>query len=145
MDEVKELVQELLNLTGETDKKPDDIFYYGVFAEDDYYMEQLGDGDDIDDDIDDEEGAPEVTAEYDTPEHEKQTKKREEWLLNFKISIIKGEKEKPEWMERAETNYDDFEVDTELNLIVKDEKYAKFGKKVQKLLNGITADGYRDG
>jgi hypothetical protein len=138
VDEVKELVQEMLNLSSDTDKTPSDVFHYGVFAEDHYYMDHISDEED-------EEDVPQVTASYDTPEYKEQIKKQKEWLLNLKISIIKGEIEKPDWMERAETNYDEYEVGTELNLIVKDENYAQFVKKIQKLLNGVTADGYNDG
>lgn len=142
IEQAKELIQEMLNLCGIKDKTPDDLFYYGVFCDDDCYLEYINDRDDDDDDIED---VVTVDAKYDTPEYEEQTKKQEKWLENLLISIAKEEIEEPDWMDSASTSCSDSEKDTYLNLIPKDDKYKNFADKIQKLLGSVSADGGRDG
>jgi len=137
--EAKELVQEVLTMMGIEDKTPDDIFYYGVFCDDDTYLEN-------DDDLPDE--APTIGwGEGTTKEtREAQRKIQKDWFDAIKLSIIKGEVEKPEWMESAEEGYDDgWNPDTELHLLVKDERFRGLADKIKSLLNSVSADGGRDG
>ncbi len=112
--EAKELVAEMLRLMG-SNETPDDVFYYGLFYEDDYmYIERAAD------------------QGLDVPND---TRKAEEWLDKFKISIMEGEIERPSWMDYNE------DLDCEglhdhlyLELIPKNEKYKELGKRIEKLL-----------
>lgn len=140
VEEVKELVQEMLNLCDIKDKTPDDIFYYGVFPNFDNYFSLIDDGD-----VEPPEGMPVIDAEYRTPEREKQKEARNEWIEALKLSVMRGEIKEPDWFEAASLNYDDFPIDTYLHLVPRDEKYTKFAEKVEALLGSITGDGYRDG
>jgi hypothetical protein len=133
--EAKELVQEVLNISGIKDKTPDDIFYYGVWCDDDQYLEK----------IDDVEDAPKVTAKWDTDEGKQQRKEQRKWLSDLQISIMKGETKYPDWMSEAETNGDYYDPDSYLCLIVKDEIYSGLADKIKALINSVDADGGRDG
>lgn len=140
VEQVKELVQEVLNLSGIKDKTSDDIFYYGVFCKDYIYLDYINENDGHDSDI------PLVKSEYGTPEYEEEQKKQKEWLHNLKISIIKGEKETPKWFEAAEEDdYSCYNYSTHLNLIVKDEKYNTLADKIKNILKAVDAEGFRDG
>lgn len=142
--QAKELVQEMLNLCGITDKTPDDIFHYGVFCSDYRYLDKLND---VDEEYDEDEeneafkGLPKVTAEYNTPEYKKQCNDQKEWFDELQEKIIKGEVKKPKWMKEIEEPDDYYHPDTELLLITKDDKYKVFGEKMQKLLDSVHADG----
>jgi len=140
VNQAKELVQEMLNLSGITDKSPDDIFYYGVFCEEDRYLEHL-------DEIEDREDIdfPDVTAEYGTDEYKEQTKKQVDAFNNLKLSIMKGEVESPSWMNDAEVDDDSWSPSSYLTLVPKEDKYEVFGTKIKSLLNSIDSDGGRDG
>ncbi len=113
--EAKELVAEMLSLMG-SDETPDDVFYYGLFYDDDYhYIERAED------------------QGVEIPEG-----KEDKWLEDLKISIMTGEIERPEWMD-----YED-EIDGEgladhlyLELIPKDEKYKTLGRNIEKLLCSV--------
>jgi len=130
--EAKALVQELLNLTGEKDKSPDDVFFYGVFCDDDRYLE----GDNLPDEC--------PTVDWSSDKRKEHQEAQNLWFENLKLSIIKGEIEKPGWMDSCEDGYD-WDPDRYLNLIPKDERYAELGKKIESLLCSPTSDGGRDG
>ena len=123
--EAKDLVNEMIKLSGATDKTADDIFYYGVFCDDDQYFEDTN--------------LPE-----DCPTD---SKEQEVWFENLKLSIMKGEIDQPEWMNEAEkaSGWGDWDPDSYLCLIPKNEKYKEFGEKIKALLGSISADGGRDG
>lgn len=132
----KELVQEILNLMGITDKTPDDIFYYGVFCKDDVYLER----------IDDDE-LPEgyIKVDWSSPDHKEIEKKNEKWLNDIKLSIMKGESEKPEWMKDVEDGSDWFDPDRYLHLIPKEEKFKELGERIEKFICSPSHEGGRDG
>lgn len=140
--EVKELVQEMLNIAGITDKTPDDIFYYGVFPNFESYLERLDDGYG---NGEYPKEMPKITTRYDTNKYKKQKKARDKWMEDLQLAIMKGEKEEPDWFEEAYVDYNDFPRSTYLFMIARDEKYSEFAAKIQKLLNSIGGDGYRDG
>lgn len=106
---VKTLIDEMLKVFN-VDKTADDLFYFGVFLEDDYnYFEYEED--------DDEEGF-ELTKEL---------------LEETKIKVLKGEIKKPEWMEKREDyrgNYDNYSASTNLTILAKDEKYNELASRL---------------
>lgn len=128
-EQAKELVGELLKLCGETDKTPDDVFYYGEFHEDDTYLE---DNSDLPDDI--------PKAE----DWKKQSELQREWLREIKLKIMKGETNKPDWM-ADKTNYNDFTQDIYLELVPKEEKYKALGMKIGALLSSVDNEACYDG
>ena len=138
--QAKELVQEMLNLAGITDKTPDDIFYYGVFCDDDRYHESEA--------INEQEGYPVYPkeSEYGSPERKEYDEKAERWLSDLRLSIMKGDIDQPDWMDDAEQGDDyGWDPNSYLYLIPKDDKYKEFGSKIQALLGSVDADGGRDG
>lgn len=135
VSQTKELVQEILNLAGITDKTPDDIFYYGVFCEDETYFENDGLPDD----------APIVDWSKDSTTRNVQRREQEEWFNNLKLSIMKKEIQQPDWMNNAEENDDWFAPSQDLYLVPKDDKYIELSAKIGKLLNSVSADGGMDG
>jgi hypothetical protein len=143
----KELIDEMLKLSGESDKKSDDIFYIGTFCDDDQYLDHINESDEDEDEENDElPNVVKVTGEWGTPEYNESVDAQKVWLNKLQLSIIKGEIEKPKWMETAEEGHDyGWRPSTYLTLIPKDEKYAEFGRKISSLLSGIEADGGRDG
>ena len=92
VSEAKELVQAILDLAGEK-VSPDDVFYYGVFCDDDRYF--------------DSEDLP-----SDCPAWESGGKDQEAWLENLKLSILKGEIKKPDWMKDCESDDDYWDPDS---------------------------------
>ena len=132
----KELINEILKLSGENEKTADDVFYFGVFADDYIYLES--------EEID-EVDHPRLTADYGTDEYKVQNKKLDDWFYNLKESIIKGEIEKPQWMKNAEQNDYGYNPDMILEIIVKDEKYSDLASKILTFLNSQECDGGRDG
>ena len=137
----KELINEMLSLSRITDKNADDIFYFGIFCEDDYYLDTLSDKD-----LDVEYPYKYYpNSGYGSPERKQWEEGRTKWLENFQLSIMKGEIEKPQWMIDIEEDCDSWNPSSYLNIVPKDEKYAEFGNKISALLNSISADGGRDG
>ena len=139
----KELVNEMLNLSGETKKKAEDIFYFGVFCDNYKYTEYIDER--MEDDGEELPNFPQLDGRYGTPEYNESIQLREKWIEDLKLSIMKGEAPKPAWMERAEESYDSYRPRTYLFLVPKEEKYTEFGKKIKKLLGGIEADGGYNG
>jgi hypothetical protein len=134
----KELIQEVLNLAGITDKTPDDLFLFGVFCDDDIYLESENLPDDY----------PEIdydNTEYGSDERKAQTKIRDQWLDDIKTNIMSGKILKPEWMAETESRDEEWDPDTYLCIIVKDEKYANLATKIKSLLNSVDVDGGWDG
>ncbi len=136
--EAKELVQEVLNISGITDKTPEDVFYYGVFCEDDIYFDSIGDNEDGEM----PEGIPKI--DYDTAwnseERKEQNKAQEKWLDDLKLSIIKGEITKPDWMEEIEIDEYEIERSNTLYLVPKDDKFKDLAEKISNLLGSVTAE-----
>lgn len=135
----KELINEMLKLSGVEDKTADDVFYFGVFCDDDVYFERDGS---LPDDC------PELVGRWGTPEYKESETIRNEWFNKLVNSILKDGVEKPEWMKNAEngeSSYSDWAPDSYLYLVPKDEKYQVFGDKIRALLNSVSADGGHDG
>lgn len=138
--EAKELVQEVLDIAGITDKTPDDIFYYGIFCDKDRYFEAEHE--------DFPKDCPEI--DYSTPYNSEERRAiyaaQDKWLGDIKLSIMKGEIEKPNWMVDAEEeDYDGWSPDSYLYLVPKDNKFKGLADKISKLLGSVSADGGRDG
>lgn len=130
VNEAKELVQEMLNLMGETEKTADDIFYYAIMCEDDVYMEAEDYG------FDPPEGMP---TDY---------QEQQAWFENLKIQVIKGEIERPQWMidiEEGEHYYDYYAPPCYLNIIPKEDKYAVLAEKLLRFLNSPEHEASHDG
>ena len=140
----KELINEMLKLFNVTDKTADDLFYFGVFAEEGRYMERLICPEEYD--IDNlPEDCPKVTGSWKTEEYKNSQALLENWFHNIQKLILTGEMKKPSWMEDIETDDEYWNPDSYLTLLPKDEKYVEFGNKIKALLNSVSADGGRDG
>lgn len=139
VNEAKDLVQEILNLMGITDKTPDDIFYYGSFCEPCIYVEYLLDEMD-DDDLKEIEGydiyKPLINDDdIDTDKY---------FEDNILMGIMKNEIPKPSWFSYAEER-GDFYPDTYLYLMPKEEKFSGLAEKMKNFLGSVGADGGYDG
>jgi len=130
--EAKELVQEVLNLAGIVDKTPDDVFYYGVFCDENVYSES----------VDLPENCPKINR--DLP-YDERYKPRREWLNDLKLSIMKREMDRPSWMKDAEDGGDVWSPGRYLYLYPKDKQFESLANKISKLLGSIHADGGSDG
>jgi len=119
----------MLKLSGVEDKSADDLFYFGVFCDKDTYLEALSYNEEI-----------ELPEGFDNLSF----KEKHDFINDLITSIIKGEIDKPDWMDEAEKG-DEWDPDTTLILIPKDQKYKVFGENIIKLLNGVDADVGRDG
>jgi hypothetical protein len=138
----KELINEMLKLTGETTKTAEDLFYFGVFLDDDSrYLEYA-----CDHGI---EGVPYPDYTWDDPKRKEYEAANDKWVTDIQTSILKGEIERPDWFNRASEAPDyGWEPDTVLWIEPKegtDAKYAEFIQKISTLLNSVSADGGRDG
>jgi hypothetical protein len=135
--QAKELVQEVLNIA-EIDKTPDDIFYYGVFCDEDTYF---GNGKLPED-------CPKTVGDYGSDERKECEKEQNKWLDDLKLSIMNGA-EKPQWMIDVEEYCGEYGdgwcPETWLYIIPKEEKYKKLAVKIINLLCSVSADGGRDG
>lgn len=143
VDPAKALVNEVLKLQGITDKTADDIFYYGVFCDDEQYFEILNEkGRD-----NQPEDYPRVTGSYGTPERTEADALRQKWFDDIVLKVMKGEMARPEWMSDAESahGWSEWAPDSYLVLVTKDETYTALGNKIKALLNSVSADGGRDG
>jgi hypothetical protein len=123
---IKELINEMLKVF---DKKEtfDDIFYAETFLEDDdYYLE---------------------SSDYPQELKKGEWKQVIENFNNFKLSILKGEIEKPQWMINVEENllYDYYRRSTTLDLQAKDEKYSELANKLLKYLYSTYHEATIDG
>lgn len=103
---LKELVNEMLKTLGHEDKTFDDVMYAGVIPDD--YAKKT------------EEGEP-----NEIPDNYKE----------LEIQYIKGEIEKPTWMINTGACYDNYDGDTSLHIIPKEEKYAELAKQLIAFLN----------
>jgi hypothetical protein len=140
VSEAKELVAEVLRIAGVTDKTPDDIFYYGVFCDMDTYFDYASDNEDPTFD-----NMPELKGAYKSEEREASKSVRDEWVNSWLLSIVKGDIERPEFMELAEDAGDYWAPSSYLLLCPKDDKYKDLGEKIKRLLSSVDADGGRDG
>lgn len=129
----KELINEMLKLSGVEDKTADDIFYFGVFCDDDIYFEY----DELPDDC--------PTINYFSDNYREQYNLRKDWLINMEQKIMKGEIIKPNWMKNAEEKYSDYNPSSYLSLIPKEEKYKEFGIKINNLLNSNSTEAEYEG
>jgi hypothetical protein len=125
--EAKELLQEILKLTG-SQENVDNLFYFGVFLSDnDNYTENNFDDD-------------ELPADW--PEDYKQ---QDVYIENLKESIMKSNQPKPVWMVKCEEYEGDFwKRSTSLHIIPKNNIHIELVKKMLSFLNSIDADGGRD-
>ena len=71
-------------------------------------------------------------------------KEKDKWLDQLKLSIMKGEIQKPQCMENI-CNYNDIENSYCLYLVPKDNKYKELADKIENLLGSVSANGGRDG
>ena len=128
IDQVKELIQATFDLHDIKDMTPDDIFYYGVFCDNETYLDAFEyDHEDLPTDIPDD------------------WRSRDEWMSNLKLSIMKGDVQKPEWMEVREHEDDWWDPSTYLHLEPKKGKYKSLANSILAVLNSVSADGGRDG
>lgn len=135
---VKELVDEILKVSGITDKTADDIFYYGLF----YDMDRYIDSDLIPDDY------PERNGDYGSEERNLSIKTQNDWFENLQKSILSGLIEKPQWMVDVEdelNNNEEYEANTFLTLLTKDKKYQKLANKLLSFLNSTDHEATRNG
>ncbi len=136
---VKELVQEVLNLSGITDKTPDDIFYYHVFYDEDKYKEKI--------EYDKVDSAPKITASYKEEKllYDKERKEQNKWFEDLMMSVLKGEVKEPQWM--LDAGESDYEPDssTYIYILPKDEKYTALADKIKSVLGSIDGEGFRNG
>jgi hypothetical protein len=117
VEPAKELINEMLKLSGITDKTADDIFYFGVFKDTD----DLRYGD---------------CEEFDGKSDEFITNQVNQDMVGY----LSGNIEKPEYFKYLESDDDDYaNGNTYLYLIPRDEKYKEFGDKIKKLLNSVDA------
>lgn len=140
----KELINEMLKLSGVLDKKAEDIFYFGVFVEDEDYFTFLENYDEAPEDY------PKLTVNWNDPERKGQEKLRDKWLSDLQMKIMKGEIVQPDWMDKASESGDgwsgnEWAPSSYLHIIAKEKKYEVFGNKIRSLLNSVDADGGRDG
>lgn len=136
----KELINEVLKLSGETEKTADDLFYFGVFLDnDDRYIEYARDNN--------IEGIPYPEfISWNDPNRKAADEANSKWIEDLQLQIMKGETERPNWFNDAESGGDySWDPDTCLVIISKDEKYVEFAKLIQKTINGVSADGGMDG
>lgn len=131
--EAKELLQEILKLSGD-DRDVNDVFWFGVFFDDtDNYTDYL-DGR-IEDYQDCLEG-------YNSNSNYKE---QDAWMAALQEKIMKGEVSKPKWMSDVLDSFsDEYCPDTSLCIICKDEKYNGTVEKMLKFLNSPSSDGGRD-
>ena len=116
---VKELIDEMLKISG-SELKADDCFYFGVFLDDTYeYLE-------------DNSEAPELSKEE---------------FSALKLSMLKGEIEKPKWMINVEDseNWNCYQKSTALEILPKDEKYSELANKLLNYLNSTSHEACQDG
>jgi hypothetical protein len=126
--EATELLQEILNLIGD-DSKVEDLFFIGTFCDADVYTEKIS------------------RDKYNMPEdYPSGYKEQYKYIDNIIERILKGEIEKPKWMEDAETNedYDCFNPNTNLIIIPKNEKYNTLAKKMINFLNSTENEACYD-
>ena len=122
---VKDLVNEMLKTFGKKESF-DDIFYAGVFLDDESsYLES--------------DDCPEEFT-------------REDWKENadnfsrFKLDILKGDVKKPKWMNDVEEGDGyGYSPSTSLELIAKDEKYSDLANALLKYLYSTNHEATRDG
>jgi hypothetical protein len=129
ISEAKELLQEVLKLSG-VEKNVDDLFCFGVFLSDnDDYAEMLNDA------------SPDEISEFpaDWPEgYEAQ----DDYLESLKERVMKGETVKPRWMDDLEKGDGyDFALSTSLHIISKKETYKPIIDKMIRFLNSPNCDG----
>lgn len=118
---VKELVNEMLKVFGHEDKTFDDLFYAGVFLEEDYHYYEV-------------DSFPEVAD-------------NSNFLEETKRQVMKGEIEKPDWMTIAEgsESWSGYSRSTNLEIMPKDEKYGNLANKLLRYLYSTDHDATRDG
>ncbi len=123
---VKDLVNEMLKVFGKTETF-DDIFYAEIFLDEDSYYLESG-------------SCPEELTNGDW-------KQNQENFAKFKLSILKCEIEKPQWMENVEKseNYDYYGKSTSLELCAKDEKYSNLANALLRYLYSTDHEAIYDG
>ncbi len=122
-EQAKELIDEVLKLSC-SDLKAVDIFHFGEFIDEDYYLNS--------------DNLPDTCPD----DYELQSK----WIADLQSSIMKGAIKRPEWMEELEDELrNDYYPDIYLHIIVQNEKYNDLATKIQSLLSSVSADGGRDG
>lgn len=144
----KALVQEILKLTGETDKSPDDVFYYGVFCTTYDYIEFINDS--VFEYYFDAEDINEEELENLKRLSELSSKELLSEIDKIKEGIMKSEIKKPYFFELVEDpgtrgDYESLAPSTKLHLIVKNEKYNAIAETIKNMLNSISADGLYNG
>lgn len=122
---VKDLVNEMLKTFGK-EESFDDVFYAGVFLDDDSsYLES--------------EDCPEEFTKN-------KWKENEDNFNKFKLDILKGEYKKPKWMNDVEDGDGyGYSPSTSLELIPKDEKYSNLASALLKYLYSTSHEATRDG
>jgi hypothetical protein len=122
----KELINEVLSLMGE-DKTCDDIFELSIIKDTDQLEDRIDC--ELEDLLDEEEfKALKIPEDYN---------KRNKRIHQIVEEIQSGKRETPDWYEEIS---EDIEGDTNLNIVVKDEKYGKLAELVIKFLYSTQAE-----
>ena len=130
VEPLKQLVNEMLKLQG-SNKTFEDVFYYGVFCEDDDYI--------------DSEHFPKPN--YPNDDYRIQNEINYNFMQNLKHQIMQGEIDYPQWMKDVDESedYDYFSKETFIELIPKDEQYSDLANKLLKYLYSTSHEATRDG
>lgn len=149
IEDVKALVEEIIKISGRENLTADDIFYYGVFCEDDTYINIINDWEDYFDDFEKPNDFPELTEHWNGNKNlfRAQQQAQTKWVTDLETSILKGEIEKPEWMvkiqEMESSQY--YQYDRLLHILPKNEEYKDLADKLINFLNSPTHEATRDG
>lgn len=130
VDPLKQLVNEILKLQG-SNKTFDDVFYYGVFCEDDAYI--------------DSDNFPKLN--YPNDDYRIKNEINYNFMQKIKHQIMQGEIEYPQWMKDVDESedYGYFSKETFIELVPKDEQYSDLANKLLKYLYSTTHEATRDG
>ena len=127
-----ELIDEFIKVLG-SDKKAEDMFYIGVFCSISDYMEKVYDLDEnSEDDLDIPDGL--LEGNY---------KESGAIVEETFLKVMKGEIGRPEWMIAVDesTNYMEYNYDSSLYIVPKEEKYKELGEKIRDFLYSTDHDG----
>lgn len=128
----KEMIEAFAKGMG-SDLKADDMFFIGVFAEDNYTYTEGGDQG-LWEDGEDDDPFKGVTEDWD------------DFVDNIIEKILKGEMEKPEWMTKCESheNYNGLYPSTSLRIHPKSPEFKAIGEAMMKFLDSTKEEACYD-
>lgn len=124
---MKELIETFARTFG-IEASADDMFSISVLPDKDYIMDRVCD------EPEEYEGVPDGMSYEATGR----------WINDLFEDVAHGRKELPEWAKEIR-NWNDYEIDTELYLVPKDEKYGPLGEALIKLLRSPQHEACQDG